>query len=367
MKKIAPCLFFLCSLFLQAQKEKTPKFYSFDGSYFYGTIMEHNRDIGHLITGHPTGLILSWNQKTYGLKEWERRYNYPDFGYSFTYQDMKNQYLGETYGLYAHFNFYFFKRNMMFRIGQGLAYNTNPYDQDQNYINNAFGSHVLSTTYLMGNYHKQDIIDGLGLQAGISIIHYSNADFKSPNNSTNTFTFNLGVNYLLDHEDHPDYVPEDEKGKYKEPVHYNFAIRSGVNSTGVVGSPQLPFLTIATYADKVINRKSTLQGGAELIMSRSLEEFIAYKAVAFPQQENDPDADAKRVGVFVGHKLTFNKMSLITQLGYYAYYPYKSYVEQVYNRIGLQREITKDLWASATVRSHGANAEAVEFSIGYRL
>lgn len=367
MKKIASILILFLGLNALAQEEKPPKFYSFDASYFYGSILEHNPDIGHLITDHPTGVILSWNQKTYGLKEWERRYNYPDFGYSFTYQDMKNEYLGETYGLYAHFNFYFLNRHLMMRIGQGLAYNTNPYDPDQNYINNAFGSHLLSTTYLMGNYHWQDIIDGLGLQAGISVIHYSNADWKSPNNSTNTFTFNVGVNYLLDHEKHPDYVPRGGKEKYTEPIHYNFALRSGVNSTGVVGSPQLPFLTFSAYADKVINKKSTLQAGAELFLSRSLEEFIEYKAVAFPVQENDPDADAKRVGVFVGHKLTFNKMSLITQLGYYAYYPYESYVEQIYNRLGLQREITKDWWASASVRSHGANAEAVEFSIGYRL
>ncbi|MCP9198509.1 acyloxyacyl hydrolase [Gramella sp. GC03-9] len=366
MKKIALCLLLLTS-FLQAQEEKPPKYFSIDGNYFYGSILEHNPDIGHLITGHPTGVLLSWNQKTYGLKEWERRYNYPDFGYSFAYQDMKNQSLGETYGLYAHFNFYFFKRNLMFRVGQGLAYNTNPYHPDENYLNNAYGSHVLSTTYLMGNYHKQNIIDGLGLQAGVTIIHYSNADFKSPNNSTNTFTFNFGVNYLLDHEAHPDYIPKGPREKYTEPVHLNLAIRSGVNSTGVVGSPQLPFMTIAAYADKTLNRKSTIQAGTELIMSCALEEFIAYKAAAFPQQNNDPDADSKRVGVFVGHKLSFNKLSLITHLGYYAYYPYTTYVEQVYNRIGLQREITEDWWASATVRSHGANAEAVEFSIGYRL
>ncbi len=367
MKKIALSLILLLSLNLWGQQEKIPKFFSLDGNYFYGSIMEHNPDIGHLITGHPTGFILSWNQKTYGLKEWERRYNYPDFGYSFIYQDLRNQYLGDNFGLYAHFSFYFFNRNLMFRIGQGLAYNTNPYDPDDNYFNNAFGSHLLSTTYLMGNYHRQNIYKGFGLQTGISIIHYSNADFKSPNNSTNTFTFNFGINYLLDYEEHPDFISKEAKEKYTEPIHFNLALRSGVNSTGVVGSPQLPFLTIAAYADKVLNKKSTLHGGAELILSRSLEEFIEYKAIAFPQQDNDPDADAKRIGLFVGHKLTFNKMSLITQLGYYAYYPYEDYVERVYNRIGLQREITKDWWASATVRSHGANAEAVEFSIGYRL
>ncbi len=367
MKRIAPCLFFLCGLFVQSQEEKPQKYFSLGANYFYGSIVEHNPDIAHLITGHPTGVILSWNQKTYGLEEWERRYNYPDFGYSFVYQDMKNQYLGETYGLYGHANFYFFNRNLMLRIGQGIAYNTNPYDPDDNYLNNAYGTHLLSTTYLMGNYYRKNIIDGFGLQGGVSLIHYSNADFKSPNNSTNTFTFNLGVNYLLDYENHPDYIPKGLKEKYTEPVHYNFAVRSGINSSGVVGSPQLPFLTIATYADKVINKKSTLQAGVELIMSRSLEEFIEYQAVAFPLENNDPNADAKRVGAFIGHQLTFNKLSLITQLGMYVYYPYKSYVDQVYNRIGLQREITKDLWASATVRSHGANAEAVEFSIGYRL
>jgi hypothetical protein len=367
MKKIALCLFFLCGILLQAQEEKNDRYYSFDASYYYGSIIEHSPDLAHLITGHPTGLILSWNQKTYGLKEWERRYNYPDFGYSFTYQNMKNQYLGQSYGLYAHFNFYFLNRNLMFRVGQGLAYNTNPYHPDDNYFNKAYGSQILSATYFMGNYYKQNIINGFGLQAGISMIHYSNGDIKSPNNSTNTFTFNLGVNYLLDQETHPDYIPKDEKEKYTEPFHYNFALRSGINSTGVVGSPQLPFLTIAAYADKVINRKSTLQAGTELILSRSLEEFIQYQAIAFPQENNDPDADAKRVGAFIGHQLTFNKISVITQLGYYVYYPYTSYVDQIYNRIGLQRELTEDFWASATVRSHGANAEAVEFSIGYRL
>lgn len=344
-----------------------PKYYSLDASYFYGSIMEHNPDISHLITDHPDGFLLSWNRKTYGLEKWERRYNYPDFGYSFIFQDLKNPYLGENYGLYGHFNFYFLKRLLMFRIGQGVAYASNPYDQDDNYINNAYGSRFLSTTYLMGNFSKENIIGGLGLQAGITLIHYSNADIASPNHSTNTFTFNLGINYLLEHKNIPDYIPREPNEKHSEPVHYNFALRSGINTTGVVGSPKLPFLTISAYADKVLNYKSTLQAGTEIFFSRSLEEFIQYKAIAFPQEGTVGDEDAKRIGIFVGHKLSFNKISLITHLGVYAYYPYTDYVEQIYNRIGLERKLSEDWWVSATVRSHGANAEAVEFSIGYRL
>ncbi|AVR45495.1 deacylase [Christiangramia fulva] len=367
MKKIAPVFFLLSTLFALGQENEIPKFHSLDANFYYGSIVEHNPDISHLITGHPTGFILTYNRKTYGFEKWERRYNYPDFGFSFIYQDLKNQYLGENMGLYAHMSFYALKRKFMFRIGQGVAYATTPYDQNDNYRNNAYGTHFLSTTYLMGNFKKENIFEGLGVQAGITLIHYSNADLGSPNHSTNTFTFNLGLNYMLEHEDIPNYIPRGPKEKYTEPVHYNFALRGGVNTTGVVGSPQLPFFTIAAYADKVLNHKSTLQAGAEIFFSRSLEEFIKYKSIAFPQQTTTGEEDAKRVGVFVGHKLTFNKMSLITQLGFYAYYPYTDYVDQVYNRVGLERKINDDWWTSVSLRAHGANAECVELSIGYRL
>lgn len=367
MKKIALCIFLISSAITSAQNE-IKKYYSFDANYFYGSILEHNPDIAHLITGHPTGIILSFQRKTYGLESWERRYKYPEFGYSFTYQDMKNPYLGENYGLYGHFSFFFFKRNLMFRIGQGLAYATNPYHPDDNYFNNAYGSRLLSSTYLMGNFHKPNIYKGLGVQAGVSIIHYSNADFKSPNNSTNTFTFNLGLNYLLDYKEEPEYVPKiDGDMKYTEPITFNFVVRSGVNTTGVIGSKQYPFLILSSFADKVLNRKSTLQAGVDIIFSKALEEFIFYKSVAFPLGNTTGEEDSKRVGIFIGHQLTFNKLSLITQTGFYAYYPYDDYVDQIYNRVGLQRKISDHFWASATVRSHGANAEMVEFSLGYRL
>ncbi|HBY69054.1 MAG TPA: deacylase, partial [Flavobacteriaceae bacterium] len=91
-------------------------------------------------------------RKTYGFNEWERRYQYPDWGFSFAYQNMKNQYLGKNYGLYGHFNWYFLNRNLVIRLGQGVAYASNPYDREKNYINNAYGTELLSTTFLKANY-----------------------------------------------------------------------------------------------------------------------------------------------------------------------------------------------------------------------
>ena len=84
------CLSF-CIVFSQ---EKKPTSTSFDVNYFSGNIALHNDDILHLIKGHPEGFILSWNKKTFGEEAWQQRYNYPDYGLSLSYQDLKNDVLG---------------------------------------------------------------------------------------------------------------------------------------------------------------------------------------------------------------------------------------------------------------------------------
>ncbi|MEY8847994.1 acyloxyacyl hydrolase [Psychroserpens sp. XS_ASV72] len=366
MQRYLTFLLLILSYSLLAQDKSKSHPFTLDANLFYGTILEHNPDISHLITDHPTGLILSYNQKTYGFKNWESRYNYPDWGFSFIYQDMKNHYLGENYSVYAHFNFYFLKRHLNFRIGQGIAYNTKPYDKIENFNNNAYGSHLLSTTYVMLNYKKENIFKGLGLQAGFSIIHYSNANFKAPNNSTNTFVFNVGANYLWDYANEPDYIPSSEEKKFTEPIRYNFAFRTGLNESDIIAVGQFPFYIVSAYADKRLNRKSAIQLGADVFFSKFLEELIYFYSVAFPELNVSGDEDWKRVGFFVGHELFINKMSFITQLGYYVYYPY-DFEGQVYNRIGLKRYFGDRFFGAITLKSHAAKAEAVEFGIGIRL
>ncbi|HET7361066.1 MAG TPA: acyloxyacyl hydrolase, partial [Salinimicrobium sp.] len=264
MKRIVFCALLFLENVLYAQHKNH---YSVEANYFYGNIIEHNPDLSHLITGHPEGLILSWNRKTYGFNAWERRFNYPDVGFTFTYQDMKNPYLGENFGFYGHMSFYFLNRNLVMKVGQGLAFTTNPYDPVTNYHNNAYGSRIMSTTFFSGNFKKEDLFYGFGFQLGFSLLHYSNADFKSPNISTNTIAFNFGLNYFLDRSVSYEYILKRPREKYTEPVHVNFVLRSGMNTTGIVGSEAFPFLTLAAYADKRLSRVSTLQAGAELFLS----------------------------------------------------------------------------------------------------
>mgnify|MGYP006203091763 CR=1 FL=1 len=136
MKQLLSVFIVLVLSFPLFSQEKELKPVSLEVDFFYGTILEHNPDIQHLITGHPTGFIFTFNRKTYGFNEWERRYNYPDWGFTVAYQDLHNEYLGNVAGAYSHLNWYFLNRNLMFRVGQGIAYANNPFDTQSNYNNN---------------------------------------------------------------------------------------------------------------------------------------------------------------------------------------------------------------------------------------
>jgi len=364
MIKRISIIFLLFGFVIHAQDDK--KYYYFEANNYYGTILKHNPDISHLITGHPSGVVLSVNRKTFGKKAWQRLYNAPDYGVSFIYQDLDNEFLGENFGLYAHYNFYFLKRSLTLRLGQGIAYTTKPYDEDNNFRNVAYGTHLLSSTIAFLNYKIENLIGGLGIQAGVGVIHYSNANFKAPNKSTNTFVFNIGVNYVLDKE-FPEYTKK-RSGEVKgtEPIGYGIILRGGINESDVVGSGQFPFYTISAFADKRLNKKSAIQLGAELFFSEALDRFIDFRSTGNFRDGTTGDEDSKRVGVFLGHELRINKISILTQLGYYVYYPF-DFEGQVYNRLGSRYYFNEKLFGSITVRSHAAKAEAVEFSIGYRL
>ncbi|SHH00800.1 acyloxyacyl hydrolase [Winogradskyella jejuensis] len=363
MRKILIGFLCLVSGFGIAQDKPTDSY--LDVNYFKGNIALHNNDILGLISGRPDGVILSWNKKTFGKEAWEQRYNYPDYGASFIYQDLKSEALGNNFGLYAHYNFYFLKRNLMLRIGQGLAHTSNPYDKIENPKNIAFGSRLLSSTYLMLNYKKERLLDRFGLQAGLSFIHYSNANVKAPNTSINTVALNLGLTYNVDESD-DEYIEKEDTEKFTEWTKFNFAFRTGINQSDVVGSGQYPFYIISAYADKRLTHKSALQLGVDVFFSNFLKELIRYESTALLNNGVTGDEDYKRVGVFAGHELFINNFSVEAQLGYYVYYPF-NFETRVYFRAGLKRYFGEKWFAAITLKSHGARAEAVELGVGIRL
>jgi len=358
-------LLFISSSKIIAQENSTFKNSEISTHYFYGYNLPHSNEIGHLITGKPHGFVFSWNKKTFGKEEWSRRFNYPDQGISFIHQDMANSNLGEMYGIYGHMNFYFFNRHLLFRVGEGVVFNTNPYHREKNFRNNAYGSRFLFSTAMLLNFSKKNIYKGFGVEAGALLVHYSNGNVKSPNTSTNSLLFNIGLTYNFDYDQPVEYIQK-EKTKYSEPLHYNFVVRTGINEGEVVGMGQKPFLNLAVYADKRFTRSSTVQFGTEVFFSGMLKELIKIQSISYPEKNVTGEESSTRVGLFGGYQLSINKISVFTNLGYYVYYPF-NFRSRSYVRLGIQRELPHNFFVNFSVHAHAANAESAAISFGYRL
>ena len=339
-----------------------------DANYFTGNIMAHSPDLHHLITGHPEGIMLAFSKQTHGNEEWHSVYNYPDYGVYFLHQDFKNQYVGENFAIGFHYTFYFLNRNVQFRVSQGIAVTTNPYDKHTNYKNSAFGTKFMENTNFLLNYKKENIVDRFGLQAGFMFTHFSNGRIKSPNSGINTYNVFAGINYNLS-EPQPNKPDTLSKSKlaFTEPIKFNAVLRTGINESLIVNSGQKPFYHFGFYADKRLNRKSAIQFGTDLFLTTSFKGFIDYKANAYPQDHINPNTDYKRIGVFIGHELFINRFSFEAQLGYYVYKPFKQDIA-IYDRVGVKYYLwDHKIFTGVGVKTHGFLAEAMEFAIGIRF
>lgn len=328
-----------------------------------GFIYEHAQEVGHLIIDQPVGLIVSYDKHTYGAKSWQSRYNFLDVGYSLYYLDYGNPTIGKTIAIMPYYDFYFNKNHeqrsdLIFKMGFGLGYNTNPYDRVLNNKNNFFGSKISFGTQLQLRYEYQ-VTPKLKAKMGASIIHFSNASIRRPNKGINIITANIGVQYALTnnkiaYKHHKDVF-------LKEPIKYNIALSFGSSETTTVGAGSFPFYIVHAAAQKRIGYKTALQLGTDFFFTQSIREDIKHD----PSLEGKKP-DYKRIGLFIGHEWYINRLSLATQFGYYVYRPFDSF-KPIYQRVNLKYYLTDKLFTGFSLKTHFAKAEAAEFSIGIQL
>lgn len=356
-------LLFMFPILVFSQKKSETS--AIEATFFRGNVLLHTQDLGHFL-GHPQGAMINFLQQTHGAKEWHKAYNYPDYGAYFMYQDFNNEILGKMYSAGLNYNFYFLNRSVQLKIAEGIALATNPYNKITNSKNTAFGTNITANTNIALSYKKDYMVDNFGLQAGILFIHYSNGRIKSPNSGVNSYNVNIGVNYNFKDKIKSEIDSVKFDINFIEPIKYNFVFRSGINENAVLRSGQFAFYHLGAYADKRINRKSAVQIGVDFFITPSLKELIKFQSIAYSERNIDVNTDYKRLGVFVGHELFINNLSIEAQFGVYVYKPFKNDLA-VYNRVGAKYYFTKNIFSSLHIKAHLFLAEALEFGIGYRL
>ncbi|MBL6445521.1 acyloxyacyl hydrolase [Fulvivirga sp. 29W222] len=333
--------------------------------YFKGFILKHKRQIGHLITEHPIGFRITYDQKSYGTEAWQQRYNFPDIGFTFIYLDYRDERLGKSFGLIPHFSFYVNKNKQAksqfkYKIGLGLGYNTNKYNKESNNKNNALSTDINFGILFQAEY-QLELTERLFLNTHLAFTHFSNGAIKKPNSGINVVSGNLGLSYLIN------YKPTEHSYIGEEPVNtsglgYTLTLSTGMHEYSKIGTGSRPFWVLSTLADKRLNHKSALGITLEWFASLSMKNDIKYDY----RLEGTDLPDWHRIGMALSHELFINNTSLISQAGYYIYDEY-DYYGKVYFRLGVRKYINDKIYSSLMVKSHGAKAEAAEFAIGWRV
>ncbi len=343
------CLFVDASF---AQKEASP--YNIDFNYHLGKVFPYqDYFVGN--EGNTKVFVLGLNKQTLGNEEWERTYNYPNYGLSLVYQRNNQAFLGDVYSLMFHYTHFFFKRRLAMKIADGFSFSTNPFDVADN-PENIFITSTLSNGFLFSlQWKEENLWKGLGWQAGVSFTHYSNGKIKLENRGLNSWFGHIGLNYALAEQEK--FITSGESKLLDKQIHYNFIARGGMNeNTSRTGYDKL--YTFSLYADKRLSKKSRIQFGCDYFVS----DFLKHELEA----SGKGDHSSKRVGVFIGHDLVFHRFSVPIQIGYYVYNP-THYKKSIYQRVGANYLINRHLLMTLAVKVHLGSAEALEYGLGVRF
>ena len=168
------------------------------GAYAQGSIiLAHTYAIKHLVASHPTGFELNLQRQTTGAAPWHGWYRFPKVGVALTYYDFHNPTLGYVFAASPYISKTFSrgpKHDFSFRLGAGLAYLTNPYNQETNH-KNTIASSALNATIQLRLEYDYALTPHLGLVAGVGLNHDSNGATTKPNFGVNLPSVVLGLNY----------------------------------------------------------------------------------------------------------------------------------------------------------------------------
>ncbi len=361
-------LFFGGNTKLYAQSLTAPKTLTLGANVFKGFILKHDGSVGHLIRQHPVGVELYLNQNLKGDKPWQRRFNLPDLGYSLTYFDFKTPELGKIISAAAYLDFFLVRKKrsaILFKIGTGLGYSTNPYNPETNNKNNMVGSRI--TFNIQGRLgYNFKVNEKLTLTSALTISHFSNGALRLPNKGINVISSNFGASYLISKQSDEKTIPTEDETPHlanRRNIHYHLSLYSGVREIEPEGGSKHPFINLVLYGEKKLNSKSGFMLGLDFFYSLAIKEEIETARELPPGDK----PDFKRIGVTVGHELYISKLSLLTQIGVYAYRPFKASGQPVYQRYGLKYYMSEKLFGGVFLKAHYGNAESVEWGFGIRL
>ncbi|HBF89435.1 MAG TPA: hypothetical protein DDX39_12405 [Bacteroidales bacterium] len=333
--------------------------YRLTSTPFYGFLAPHHSYMKYYITSHVPAFSIEISQKTDGNKSWHQHYNNPTTGLGYLYANFGNKILGNTHGLYSFMNvpiIHRLKFNFNVQIASGLAYITQKFDADDNYLNTAIASR-LNYYFNLSFDTKINLSRNIQLRPIVSLSHFSNGAIKKPNLGLNLFMAGCGFVYSFNKTE-IEQKNIDENFSRKNYFMFNYS--AGSKQTFAYDKTNY-FISSISIDYKIQNNPiSIIYFGTDFFYDNSLKMRIE------SQENNFNPIDSYRAGIHVGYDLKISRLSIILQIGGYCF---SNFNEDgwMYDRLGLRYELNKNISVHVMLKSHLEVADFVEWGVGYRF
>jgi len=359
------CLLILLWSVSRAQQDSTGQGFPFDKteiSYHSGMIMPHVPSIDYIARDYTSALNVRLIHTTKGGRPWQQDYRHPLLGVGYHHGSLGNQQVyGKAHSLYGFFEGPFWRWQnraaLHYRMSAGLSYVTRTFDPHENLYNIAIGTH-LNLHFDLSLLAVIDLGAHYQLTAGTGLTHLSNGKIHSPNKGLNLLSGFLGIRYAF-------YQPalKEKNTEANPPVDKNHF--SLIWSHGVKDHNRFQ---PATYYVSSLNLSYERQYASIARYGIGWDAF--YNPSLKNHQRHSPKNDLSnpalyRMGLHLSHDLLVGDFALSLQLGHYLYNKV-FYITNFYNRIGLKYYGPQNLILNVSLKSHNANAEFIEFGVGYQ-
>lgn len=334
---------------------------------YYGFIINHHTEL-EPFNAHVPAFELSIVKDTYGRKYWEKLHNYPIVGVSMFFSSLANHpAVGQAVAVYPFITFPVIRNKkdfLGFKLGLGLSYLTKTFDRLENYQNIAIGSHVNVAVNLMGEYRRQ-LNEMTFVSAGMSLIHFSNGSTATPNYGLNLPMVSVALSKRISKPNTKIGMrkPQIPPFSYKDNKIYIFNLMGGFASKnmGNVFGQSYDVYIMSLNVLKYFNEISALGLSFDFSWDGSHKAMLERSGVANPSF-----ATVMRPGISPTYEMSISKVVLTLGAGFYWGGKEKSEGD-IYEQLTLKYLFYKDIFASVTLRAHGARAAFVAWGLGYRL
>ncbi|HZK08823.1 MAG TPA: acyloxyacyl hydrolase [Bacteroidales bacterium] len=333
---------------------------SIESKINYGFIILHHPEMWALTDGYFPIVEASLLLQTDGRRNSQYQRHYPQIGLTYFYSDFGgSEPLGVMHALVPNMRLPLLRRDKIqitFGVGLGVAYLTKKFDRIENYQNLTIGSHYnaavnfqLKTTLRLNSQ--------LRVSAGISMTHVSNGTIKTPNYGLNMPALFAGLEYKITRRPIIFVKPEQIK-KMRGKVNVRIGAAMALKENNDVWDKEFRVYIGQVSVGGYYNNTNRLLLDVDAVYDESTKYAMEADGVPVDKYE-----DVVKGGISLGHEWTFDRLSLLMNLGVYLYNA--EYTdEQFYNKLGVGYRFTRYTYASVTLQAHWAKAEFLSFGLG---